>query len=457
MVRALRAVDFLSTYRLPEHSASATYYRARLAGEYLAWAVPSRGQESSCVDVVYLPQLSARALRLSASLQHKEVTALAVGQGYVGSSDPSSVNPTQPEALLVAASPEAVVLWRLAQAYEAAASRQPLPEPLLVLERPGQVDAACLSSPGGANLLALCAGLQVHVFELAGLTHSFLLEGHGAPVRAATFCEPHRPLWLLTAGEDRSFKLWDLQQGSLVYQNGAAALALLWGTPAAAAATITAAAASAGAAAAAVAAEAEADAVVLAACGTAPQSPILTAYALTSLAVDPTFLRVAVGAADGVVRVFDLATLPACRCVQVGTMSALAVIDSHTGEVVQAHFLRGGLPQLSLLLPGPSQGPAAPPGPPRAAELLSDVSVAGAYALGLPRHQRFMYCCMAAAYSSDITILSLRPLTPTTAAAAAAAGGAGLGSGGGGGAAGVRAKARGGGGGAGSTVPARAS
>lgn len=47
------------------------------------------------------------------------------------------------------------------------------------------------------------------------------------------------------------------------------------------------------------------------------QSTILTAAALTSIAVDPSYLRVAVGAADGVVRFFDLASAPACRCLQV--------------------------------------------------------------------------------------------------------------------------------------------
>jgi hypothetical protein len=48
------------------------------------------------------------------------------------------------------------------------------------------------------------------------------------------------------------------------------------------------------------------------------QSPVLTAHPLTSLAVDPSYLRVAVGAVDGCVRVYDLASLPACRLLQVG-------------------------------------------------------------------------------------------------------------------------------------------
>jgi hypothetical protein len=47
------------------------------------------------------------------------------------------------------------------------------------------------------------------------------------------------------------------------------------------------------------------------------ESSILTAYPLTSIAVDPSFLRIAVGASDGVVRFFDLSGLPACRGLKV--------------------------------------------------------------------------------------------------------------------------------------------
>ena len=47
------------------------------------------------------------------------------------------------------------------------------------------------------------------------------------------------------------------------------------------------------------------------------KSSILCAAALTSLALDPTFPRVAIGAADGVLRIFDLSN-EACRQIQVG-------------------------------------------------------------------------------------------------------------------------------------------
>ena len=47
------------------------------------------------------------------------------------------------------------------------------------------------------------------------------------------------------------------------------------------------------------------------------QSSILSASPLTALAIDPSFLRLAAGSGDGVVRFFDLSSLPACRCLQV--------------------------------------------------------------------------------------------------------------------------------------------
>ena len=37
---------------------------------------------------------------------------------------------------------------------------------------------------------------------------------------AAAFCWPHQPGWLLTTGEDRTFRLWDVHEGTLMYEVG---------------------------------------------------------------------------------------------------------------------------------------------------------------------------------------------------------------------------------------------
>lgn len=44
------------------------------------------------------------------------------------------------------------------------------------------------------------------------------LEGHDAPVTAAAFCD-HAPHQLVSTSEDRTFKVWDLSQRCLVYQS----------------------------------------------------------------------------------------------------------------------------------------------------------------------------------------------------------------------------------------------
>ena len=51
------------------------------------------------------------------------------------------------------------------------------------------------------------------------------------------------------------------------------------------------------------------------------QSSILSASPLTALAIDPSYLRLATGSGDGIVRFFDLSSLPACRCLQVVDVS----------------------------------------------------------------------------------------------------------------------------------------
>jgi hypothetical protein len=57
------------------------------------------------------------------------------------------------------------------------------------------------------------------------------------------------------------------------------------------------------------------------------QSSKLTSAPLTSLSFDPTAPKLAVGAADGLVMFFDLSSLSACRCLQVGgTYSAVSML-----------------------------------------------------------------------------------------------------------------------------------
>ena len=64
-------------------------------------------------------------------------------------------------------------------------------------------------------------GMIIHCLPISKYTSSRLLyrlEGHQAFVLAACFCEPHEPYLLVTAGEDRTFRVWDLEEGIMIYQ-----------------------------------------------------------------------------------------------------------------------------------------------------------------------------------------------------------------------------------------------
>ena len=90
------------------------------------------------------------------------------------------------------------------------------------------------------------------------------LQAHRGPVVAAAF-SPHSARQLASIGADRRLMVWDLQAGALLHQ-----------------------------------------------------SPLLSAAApLAALSYDPSAPRLAVAAADGSVRFFDLSSLPSCRCLQV--------------------------------------------------------------------------------------------------------------------------------------------
>jgi hypothetical protein len=107
--------------------------------------------------------------------QVSDITALCLGQAAVGSSDPDSTSSLSAlQHILVSASREAVVLWRLAEVFASAHQPQvapPLPEPLLVMEGQRAVNALQISTPS-TGLLAVCAGCTVHIFRLADLCHT---------------------------------------------------------------------------------------------------------------------------------------------------------------------------------------------------------------------------------------------------------------------------------------------
>ncbi|KAK3591286.1 hypothetical protein CHS0354_004335 [Potamilus streckersoni] len=110
------------------------------------------------------------------------------------------------------------------------------------------------------SLVAVCRGLEVIILESKKELIVATLEGHTALVTACEFC-PHYRAILITISEDRTFKVWNLQDFSLVYQ-----------------------------------------------------SPIVTASPFLSLAMSLQQPHVAIGTADGQVKVYDLSDGNGFRC-----------------------------------------------------------------------------------------------------------------------------------------------
>ncbi|KAL5009013.1 hypothetical protein ScPMuIL_014594 [Solemya velum] len=150
------------------------------------------------------------------------------------------------------------------------------------------------------RFVSVCRGLQVIVLEVKSQRPIATLEGHTGPVTCAEFC-PHYSATLVTLSEDRSFKIWDINDGSLVYE-----------------------------------------------------SPILSAFPLISLAMNLNQPEFAMGTSDGLIKIFDLTDGNNFRCLHSidmsRIMSKMRDKEKEYGEELvksdviysQPHFLRDG-------------------------------------------------------------------------------------------------------------------
>ena len=81
------------------------------------------------------------------------------------------------------------------------------------------VGTRCVCSfNASGTLVAVPTDSLVYVIDVYTHKSMVQLEGHGATVTCLAF-NPHRPTQLATASEDRSFKLWDIQERCLLYQS----------------------------------------------------------------------------------------------------------------------------------------------------------------------------------------------------------------------------------------------
>ena len=143
-----------------------------------------------------------------------------------------------------------------------------------------------LALDGRNERLAVVTAGDALVVQLVSGEAQFRLEAHAGRAVAAAFCTPHAPDVLATAGEDRTFVLWGLGEGRVVYR-----------------------------------------------------SCVLGASPLRSLAVDPAQPRLAVGADNGVVHFFDISALPACRqlrCIDIARVAAPVAAEVAAVEAASA-------------------------------------------------------------------------------------------------------------------------
>ncbi|KDO30735.1 hypothetical protein SPRG_04636 [Saprolegnia parasitica CBS 223.65] len=147
---------------------------------------------------------------------------------------------------LCTVSTDRVLLWRLVPAPYDKIEIQKLP----LTESP-RAEVSAIAFDASGTLLAVALGKQVDVLQAQTGGIFITLEGHLAKITECLFhpCHPH---WLVTASEDRTYKIWDLSEQKLLFQ-----------------------------------------------------SAVLSAYAILRLAVHPVSGDIACAFGDGVVRVFD--------------------------------------------------------------------------------------------------------------------------------------------------------
>ncbi|XP_038078106.1 WD repeat-containing protein 27-like isoform X2 [Patiria miniata] len=163
-------------------------------GVYLALPV------AKSVGVWSLQSLSSKPLVLEA--HKKKLSCLCFGRQH---------NPT----LLCSAAEDYIIVWNVEQAR----NTYDLGDQIR-----GQIIGQCLGHVQYCSfsyddaLVAVCIGCEVLILDSKVERLDTTLEGHMAPVTCAEFC-PYHPATLVSVSEDRTFKIWDITRGCLVYQS----------------------------------------------------------------------------------------------------------------------------------------------------------------------------------------------------------------------------------------------
>eukprot|EP00899_Mesostigma_viride_P012932 jgi/Mesvir1/2163/Mv16675-RA.2 len=226
------------------------------SGHYAGFPLPGNAVRVICLQAIHAEPVDLYGAHA------RPVTALCF------SDDDEAAGRGSSPVLLCTASRDIILLWHVEDAYAAASMGENPRMAAILCDSQGPVEALTLDPTG--RLLAACVECIILIIDVLKTAVVFRLEGHIAKVTAAAFCFTSTALGpvVVSVAEDRTFKLWDLEAGALLYQ-----------------------------------------------------SAIISASPFTALAMDPSFPRFAVGSNDGKVRFFDL-TSPGCRCMQVVDVGA---------------------------------------------------------------------------------------------------------------------------------------
>ncbi|XP_014671753.1 PREDICTED: WD repeat-containing protein 27-like [Priapulus caudatus] len=171
---------------------SSTHVQVACNGLYVA--SPHGGRT---VVVWSLEDISEEVLELQG--HSRPVTAVSFGRG----------------SLLCSCADDCIILWNIDQAWN-------------TQKQGGRVKGRVVGQDLGAvqycsfnkdcSLIALCVGKEVVAIGAEVEGYDCTLEGHMARVNCAEFCQD-RPFMLVTASDDRTFKVWNISTSELIYQS----------------------------------------------------------------------------------------------------------------------------------------------------------------------------------------------------------------------------------------------
>ncbi|XP_043313109.1 WD repeat-containing protein 27 isoform X2 [Cervus canadensis] len=117
--------------------------------------------------------------------------------------------------LVCSASLDCVMMWGLDECRQEELQGR-LPRGTVLGALLGRV--LCLRLSPDDRVVAVCAGNRVLMLDLESQSTLAELDGHHGPVTAAEFCAWQTHI-LISASEDRSFKVWDHHMGSLIHSS----------------------------------------------------------------------------------------------------------------------------------------------------------------------------------------------------------------------------------------------